>query len=196
MQATNFPLFLAQLLDVDRGWHHLFVHSACFIVHRGEWPYSLVPRTIKRLANLGLVLFFKQLNTVLILLALRQFLHLKRTHQQARSAYDSASELVNSDHPLQFGCINKMCKFNFIFRSTYFNINLLVCTLPAFAVYWTFSVLALEQMHTSAFQFIFALLNFLFSCCLLLLNLPYVRIQLLCLVHCMAGNLRVFAAGS
>ena len=129
-------------------------------------------------ANLTLSLF-PQLNTVLILLALRQFLHLKRVHQQARSAYDSPleGELVNSDHPSQFRCINKMCKFNFIFRSTYFNINLLVCTLPAFAVYWCFSVLALEQMQTSAFQFIFALLNFLFSCCLLLLNLPYVRIR-------------------
>lgn len=120
--------------------------------------------------------FIIQFNTILILLALRHYLYLQRVHQQLNSTSSvfNSHELVNNHS--QFSCINKMCKFNFIFRSTYFNINLFVSCLPAFSVYWFFTVLALEQQNTAVFQFIFAILNFLFSCCLLLVHLPYVRI--------------------
>lgn len=89
-----------------------------------------------------------QLNTLLVLLTIRRLLIVQRV-----SLSKSTTQLHLLPSALQMLFI----------RSVYRQLHTLVCVLPALAVLWLLSVLALEQTQTQIFQFIYALLSILFS---------------------------------
>lgn len=94
----------------------------------------------------------KQSNTLLALCTIRRVLILQRVSHE-KSSQQQLQSTGSSTQSAQLQLV----------RCHYRQLHLFVCSLPALAVLWFLSVLALEQTQTSAFQFIFAAFNLICS---------------------------------